>query len=87
MTTLQQADIFFFISSIGFIVLFVILLVLGLYLIRISRNISRITEHVERDIETIGDTAKEFVLDLQQSSLFSLLFRKRKKYTKSKLSE
>lgn len=87
MTTLQQADIFFFISSIGFIVLFVIALVLGLYLIRIFKSVSRITEQVERDIDTIGDTAKDFVFDLRESPVFSLFFRKRKKYTKSKLSE
>ena len=85
MESIQNANIFFLISSIGFVALFVILAAVGIYLIRIFKTVARITEKVERDIDTIGDTAREFVLDLQHSSLFSLLFRKRKKYTKKEL--
>ena len=87
MQTLEHANTFFLISSIGFVALFLVLLVLGIYLIGIFKSVSRITKKVERDIDTIGDTAKEFVVDLQNSSLFSLLFRKRKKYTKKGLSD
>ena len=87
MQTLEHANTFFLISSVGFTVLFLVLLVLGVYLIGIFKTVLRITKKVERDIDTIGDTAKEFVMDLQESSLFSLLFRKRKKYTKKGLSE
>lgn len=87
METLQNANTFFLISSIGFVVLFVLLVTLGVYLIRVVATVARITEKVEKDIDTIGDTAREFVLDLQHSSLFSLLFRKRKKYTKKELSD
>lgn len=87
MQTLEHANTFFLISSVGFVALFLVLLVLGIYLIGIFKTVSRIAEKVERDVDTIGDTAKEFVLDLQESSFFSLLFRKRKKYNKKGLSE
>jgi len=87
MNNVIHADIFFFISSIGFVVCFILFIIIAVYLIAIFRNVAAITKKVERDVETIGDTAKELVLDLQNSSLFSLLFRKRKKYTKRELSD
>lgn len=87
MNNLLHADLFFFISSIGFIVCFILCIILGVYLIQIARSVSAIAKKVEQDVETIGDTAKELVLDLQESSLFSLLFRKKKKYTKKGLSD
>lgn len=82
-----QADIFFFISSIAFIIFILLLTIAGVYFIQIVRNVAAITKKVERDIDTIGDTAKELVMDLQNSSIFSLLFGKRKKYNKKELSD
>jgi len=87
MNNLLHADIFFFVSTIGFIVCFILFIILAVYLIQIARSVSAIAKKVERDVDTIGDTAKEFVLDLQNNSLFSLFFRKRKKYTKRELSD
>ena len=87
MNNLLHADIFFFVSTIGFIVCFILFIILVVYLIQIARSVSAIAKKVERDVDTIGDTAKEFVLDLQNNSLFSLFFRKRKKYTKRELSD
>jgi len=82
MNNVIHADIFFFISSIGFVVLFIMLVIIGVYMIQLSRTVVRISKKVEQDIDTIGDTAKDLVLDLKENSIFSLLFRKRKKYTK-----
>lgn len=82
MQSIAQANTFFFVSSIGFTILFIIVLIAGIYLVKILHTVARISKRVEKDIDTIGDTAKDFVLDLQQSSLFGFLFRKRKKYTK-----
>lgn len=85
MNTLVHANIFFYISSLGFILIFVIFAVIGLYIVSITRTVHRIVKRIERDIATVGDTAKEFVVDLQESPLFSLFFRKKKKYTKKDL--
>lgn len=82
MNTLMHSEIFFFISSIGFVICFIVLFIAGIYLISIFRKVSRITTKIEQDVATIGDTAKEFVTDIQESTVFSLLFRKKKKYNK-----
>lgn len=82
MDTLVHANIFFYISSIGFIVIFIIFTIIGIYLISIISNIHRVVKRIRRDIETIGDTAKELVEELYDNSFFSLFFRKKKKYNK-----
>lgn len=79
--TLIHADIFFFISSLGFIVLTLISAVILVYVISILRSVRRITDKIERGIDTVSEDTKEFVADLQDSTAYRLLFgvRKRKK--------
>lgn len=79
MNTLAHADTFFFISSIGFIFIFLLIAISLIYLIRLFKSIQRIATKIEKDIDTIGDTAKEFVLQLWDSTVFSWLFGKRRK--------
>ncbi len=86
MDTATQSQIFFLISSIGFIILGVLAAVLLVYLIRISHTFARIIERAEGDIDKIGDTTKEMLEEVRDSSLFQFLFkfgkRKRKKEQK-----
>ncbi len=82
MENLVHADIFFFISSIGFIILGILSIILMVRIITITRSFSRIIKKVEKDIETIGDTTKEMIEEMHDSSLFRLLFNGRKKKTK-----
>lgn len=84
MNALLQSQIFFFISSIGFIVLGVLVGVLLFYLVRISQTFSRIIDKAEADINSIGDTTKEILSDIRESTLFQFLnrFLKKKKTTK-----
>ena len=80
---LMQSQIFFFISSVGFIFLWVLLVVLLLYVIRAVNIFSIIMEKVEGDINNIGDTTKEMLEEVRESAVFNFLFRKKKKYKKN----
>jgi len=84
MNALLQSQIFFFISSVGFVILGILVGVLLFYLIRISKTFSRIMDKAEADINSIGDTTKEILSDIRESSLFQFLnrFIKKKKTTK-----
>lgn len=79
MDTLMQSQIFFFISSIGFIVLGVLATILMVYLIRISRAFSRIIEKVEQDVDAIGDTTKEMLEEVRDSTAYHFLFGHKRK--------
>jgi hypothetical protein len=71
MSTLSQAQAFFFISSVGFVLLWVLCAVLLYYLIKASRIFSKIMQKFEKDVNHIGDTTKE-------------ILRKREKVEKNK---
>ena len=79
MNSIPHADMFFFIASIGFIVTFLLIVILLAYLISIFRKINRISAKIEKDIENIGDTAKDFVMQLWDSTVFSWIFGKKRK--------
>ncbi len=78
MENLIHADIFFFISSIGFIVFGLLVAIILLYGIRLLRSLVRTMEQVESDIARVGDTARELVDDLRDSALLSLILGKKR---------
>jgi uncharacterized protein YoxC len=82
MDTLLQSQVFFFISSIGFVVLWIMVAVLVFYLIRASKTFDRIIGKIERNIDEIGDTTKDMLEDMRDSTIFNFLFRKKKKRSK-----
>ncbi len=82
MDTLAQSQMFFFISSVGFVTFWVFLSILIIYLIRAVYIFSRILEKVEYSIDTIGDTTKELINEIKNSALINLLnffFKKKRK--------
>lgn len=80
MTTLIHADIFFFIASIGFIVLTAITAVLLFYVIGILRKVKAVSETIGENVEGMSADAREFVHDIRESSIYRMLFpRKRTK--------
>ncbi len=80
MTAILQSQIFFFISSIGFVILWVLAAMILVYVLRALKVFSRTLERVEKDIDSIGDTSKEMLEDMRDSSVFRFLFQgKRKK--------
>jgi hypothetical protein len=76
--TLIHADVFFFLSSIGFVVVTCVLVVSLVYMISVLRSVRRITEKIETGIDTVGEDAKELVSDLRESLAFRILFGGRK---------
>jgi len=83
MNQLLQSQIFFFISSIGFIILGVLGAIFLFYLIRATNTFNRILDRMEKDIDKIGDTTKDVVEEIKDSAVFNFLFRKKKKHHKN----
>lgn len=79
METLSQSEVFFIISSIGFVLLWVFVAILLFYLIRISQSFSRIMDKIEDNVNKIGDTTKEMLEDLRDNKLFSFFIKKKRK--------
>ena len=82
MNPLLQSQVFFFISSIGFIILWILVAIFLVYLIRATHTFYRIMDGIEKDINKIGDTTKEMVADMRDSVIFNFLFRKKRKQRK-----
>jgi hypothetical protein len=74
METLMQADIFFFISSVGFVLMIGLISIILIRVIRILGAVNRISDMIERNAGIIGDEAKEVILDLRQSRFYTMLF-------------
>ena len=77
-----QSQLFFFISAVGFVFLWLLVALLLFYLIRVASALSRITEKFERDINNIGDITKELLNEMRENIIFKFLFGKRKKSKK-----
>lgn len=73
MDEILQADIFFFIASIG-VVLFILLVSIALYhIIKIIRSIRRIVDRIEVGSEAVADDLRELRATLSPTRIFSLL--------------
>ena len=77
--SILQSQVFFFVSSIGFVMLWVLTGVFLIYLIRATSTFSRIMEKLEKDIDNIGDTTKDILEEMKESVVFRFLFGKKRK--------
>lgn len=78
-TLATHSETFFLISSVGFILLWILVAIFLFYLIKSMRVFSKIMEKIEGDVGKIGDTTKEMIEDVQDSTIFRVLFGKKKK--------
>lgn len=85
METLNHADIFFFISSVSFVVLWVLVAILLFYLIRAVKIFYRIIDRIEGDVGKVGDITREMFEEMKDSAVWSFISRKR--WTKRKKEE
>ncbi|OGI95374.1 hypothetical protein A2917_02305 [Candidatus Nomurabacteria bacterium RIFCSPLOWO2_01_FULL_42_17] len=83
MDAIIESQIFFFISSVGFVVLGIMAFIFLFYLIRATNVLSEIMRKVEKDIDSIGDTTKEMLEEVRHSVIFNFLFRRKKKHRKN----
>lgn len=79
MESFSQMHIFFLISSLGFVLLFILIAVILLYVINSIRTAKRILEKVEKNIDFVGDTAKDLLLDLRDNFIYRLIFGKKRR--------
>ena len=84
MSSILQSQVFFFVSSVGFILLWIMIAIFLFYLIRVTKTLSRIMEKVEKDVNNIGDTTKELLEDLRDNVVFNFLFGKKKRRPKER---
>ncbi len=77
-----QSQVFFFISSIGFVFLWILTAMFLIYLIRAASAFSRIMEKIENNINSLGDTTKEMLEDLKNNALFRFFLGKKKRNRK-----
>lgn len=75
MDSLMESQIFFFISSLGFIILGALVAVICIQVIRVINTFSKIINTIERDIDSIGDTTRELIEDMRDSMVFRFLFK------------
>ena len=78
-----QTQVFFFISSVGFVALWIFTAVFLFYLIRATSTLSRILEKAEKDINDLGETTKEIIEEIRDNKIFSFLFGKKRKSRKN----
>lgn len=74
MNTLIHADIFFFISSIGFIILFALFVIALVYLIKLIRSLHRTIEMLKTKAKGLEEDAEELLEDVRESVVFRLIF-------------
>ncbi len=76
---MQASQVFFVISSVGFVLLWILVAVALFYIIRITSVFSHILDKIEDNINRVGDTTKELLGELRDSTLFHFLSRKNRK--------
>jgi hypothetical protein len=82
MNGLLASQVFFIISSVGFVILWIFVAILLFYLIRITHTFSAIMDKIEDNVNRIGDTTKEMLGELRDSILFNFFLRKKRKNRK-----
>jgi uncharacterized protein YoxC len=83
MDAISQSQVFFFISSVGFVFLWILVAIFLFYLIRAMSAFSRIMDRIEKDMNNISDTTKDLFEDLRDSAIFNFIFGKKRKSRKS----
>ena len=79
MTSIAQSEIFFFISSIGFVILGILVAIILALSIKALNSFTRILTKIEDSLDTIGDTTMELIEDLQSNVFFRMLFNPKRK--------
>lgn len=83
MENLLQSEIFFFISSISFIILSILLAVAVINIISILRDFKSVSRKIKNGADYAGDHVEELAKNLEETTLYKIIFGKKRK-TKSK---
>lgn len=78
MENLIQSEIFFFISSVSFIILTILLVVAIMYIISILRDFKSISQKIKSGADYAGDHVEELAKNLEESMFYKFIFGKKK---------
>lgn len=78
MESILKADIFFFISSVFFILLTILLVIIGFHLLKIMRNFSHISEKLRNAVDDTDSELREMAQHVRESFVFNFIFGKKK---------
>ncbi|MFZ1019598.1 MAG: DUF948 domain-containing protein [Minisyncoccia bacterium] len=82
MDAIMQMQVFFFISSVGFVFLWILVAIFLFYLIRAMNTFSRVMDKIEKDMNNLSDSTKDLFEDMRNSMIFNFLFGKKRKHKK-----
>lgn len=71
-------QLFFILSSVGFVFLWVFISIFLFYLICAMRTFHRIAQKLEKNIDELSGDAKDLVKDIKESVVFNFFFKKKK---------
>ena len=75
MESIIHADIFFFVASIGFVLVALVICVAAMYIIRILREVEFIVRRVREGLDHVSEEAERIVHDVAEDGIPSALSR------------
>lgn len=75
----MQSEIFFFIASIGFVIIGIVIFILVVNSIKVARSLLRIVEHIESSMDEISDATTELIEELRNNIFFRMLCHAKKR--------
>lgn len=82
MESILKSEIFFFISSISVILITIIFVIVGIYLIKMMRNFSKISDRLKETVDGATASLSEVGDNIKESPLFKFFFSKKRKTKK-----
>lgn len=77
-------QLFFIISSVGFVLLWVLVGIFLFYLIKTMQIFHRMSEKLEKSINEMSDSVEDMVEDIRNHSIYRLIFGSKNKSRKTK---
>jgi uncharacterized protein YoxC len=74
----MQSEIFFLISSVGFIILGILGIIFIVLCIKVMSSFLRILKRIESSMDNIGDATVELLEDLRENVFFRMFFHRKK---------
>ncbi|HSE56605.1 MAG TPA: hypothetical protein VLB02_00775 [Candidatus Paceibacterota bacterium] len=78
MDTLIKADIFFFVCTVGFVLLAVIGALVLVQSVLLLQKMNRIAARIEKNINAVSAETEALIEDVRESALFRFLFGRRR---------
>ena len=79
MEPVLKSDIFFFISSVGVVVITIILIVASYYLIKILRNVEEMSETLKEGVDDANTSIRNMKNKIETNRFLSFILGKNKK--------